>query len=265
MSYLTILALCGLLWAAGAAPAGEDYIVVEDFSSTSPGELPRDWTWRAQDEKKPKLYQVQSAGGRHYLAARDTGSSVILGKHAHWDPQTHPIMTWCWKVNALPPGGDERYDRTNDSAAGVYVIFSTNWLGVPRQIKYVWSSTLPVGTTGRRNKVARPYFVVVESGAQHLGKWTFAQVDLFADHQRLYGKAPPDRTVGMGILTDANSTRSYAEAYYADLRVWTRQAQEQGLIEDYCGCFEETAPEGLPDSAYQRSSSPAGERGGGVR
>jgi len=253
------------LWAAGISPqepAGRDYLVLEDFSSTPPGALPREWTWRSQDEDKPKLYQVRAINGRHYLAARDTGDSVILGRHAHWDPQAYPIMTWCWKASALPPGGDERYDRTNDSAAGIYVIFSTNWLGVPRQIKYVWSSTLEEGTTGRRNKIARPYFMVVESGDENLGKWTFEQVDLEADHQRLYGKAPPERTVGMGILTDANSTRSYAEAYYADVRVWTRQAQERGLIRDYCGCFEGSTAEEPRDSAYYRPAPARGRQEG---
>lgn len=230
-----------LLAAAGVAAqeAGMDYLVLEDFSGTPVGQLPQGWKWRNKDEDKPKPYLVEGAEGGRYLVARDTGSSVILGKDLQWNPLVYPILTWCWRVNTLPPGGDERYDRTNDSAAGLYVIYSTNWLGVPRQIKYVWSSTLDEGTSGRRNKVARPFFVVMESGAQNLGKWIFEQVDLVADHQRFYEKKPPDRTMGLGILTDANSTHSYAEAFYAGLRVWTREAQERGLIENYCSCYGE--------------------------
>lgn len=238
-----LIGWCGglLLAAAGvlAQEEGTDYLVLEDFSGTPVGQLPKDWTWRDRDEEKPKPYVVEGAEGRRYLVARDTGSSVILGKQVKWNPLVYPILTWCWRVNALPPGGDERYDRTNDSAAGLYVIFSTNWLAVPRQIKYVWSTTLEEGTSGRRNRVARPFFVVVESGERHLGKWAFEQADLVADHQRFYGKTPPDRTMGLAILTDANSTRSYAEAFYAGLRVWTREAQERGLIENYCSCYED--------------------------
>lgn len=239
-----------LLAAAGvlAQEGGEGYLLLEDFSGTPVGQLPRDWTWRDRDAEKPKPYVVEGAEDRRYLAARDTGSSVILGRQVQWNPLTYPILSWCWRANALPPGGDERYDRTNDSAAGLYVIFSTNWLGVPRQIKYVWSTTLEEGTSGRRNRVARPFFVVVESGARNLGKWIFEQVDLVADHQRFYGKSPPDRTMGLAILTDANSTHSYAEAFYAGLRVWTREAQERGLIENYCSCYEE-ASAGQPASA----------------
>lgn len=239
-------ALIGWCWAlllaavgAAAQEEGKDYLVLEDFSGTPAGQLPRGWDWRERDDEKAKPYQVEGAEGRRYLAARDTGSSVILGKQVQWNPLVYPILTWCWRANALPPGGDERYDRTNDSAAGLYVIYSINWLTVPRQIKYVWSSTLEEGTSGRRNRVARPFFVVVESGARNLGRWTFEQVDLAVDHQRFYGKAPPERTVGLAVLTDANSTRSYAEAFYAGLRAWTRQAREQGLIENYCGCYED--------------------------
>ena len=220
---------------------GRGYVLLEDFSAALPSGLPRGWEWRDKDEKLPKLYEVRTAGERPYLAAQDTGNSVILLKVLHWNPREYPIMTWCWKATALPPGGDESRDQTNDSAAGVYAIFSTNWLGVPKQIKYVWSTTLPKGTVGRRNKPARPYFFVLESGEANLGKWRLAQVDLEKDHQRVFSERPARRTVGLGILTDANSTRSYAEAFYADFRAWPRQALEQGLIDDYCRCLDEAA------------------------
>lgn len=218
------------------------YVVLEDFSGTPPGELPVDWgAWRDKDQKKRMPYRIALAGEQPYLAAADSGQSVILGKFAHWNPRTHPIMTWCWRANALPPGGDESNSDTNDSAAGLYVIFSQNWLGVPKQLKYVWSTTLPEGTIGRRNMLFRPWFVVVESGYDNQGRWTFEQVDLAAHHELKLGGRPPDRTIGLGILTDANSTDSYAEAGYGELRVWSREALENGLITDYCDCLNNAA------------------------
>lgn len=219
----------------------QEYIILDDFSTTPAGQLPLDWgVWRPKDKEKPLLYQVEVAKGRHYLAARDSGQSVILGKFMHWNPRAYPILTWCWKADSLPPGGDERYDETNDSAAGLYVVFSVNWLGAPKQLKYVWSSTLPVGTVGRRNMIWRPWFFVVESGAGHLGQWTFEKVDLLEHYQLKLGDKPADRTVGLNLLTDANSTNSYAEAHYADLRAWSREASEQGEIVDYCACLNDT-------------------------
>jgi len=216
-----------------------DYIVLEDFSSSRDGELPFGWRWRDRDEGRHKPYQVRSSNNRTYLAAEDSGGSVLLLRFAHWNPRDYPIMTWCWRADSLPTGGDERFGDTNDSAAGIYVFFSQTWIGMPRHIKYVWSSMLPEGTIGRRDRIARPYFVVVESGDRQLGEWLFANVDLEKHYDHTWGGRPKNRTQGLGLLTDANSTDSKARAFYADLRVWTREAYEAGRIEDYCACYRE--------------------------
>jgi hypothetical protein len=214
-----------------------DYIVLEDFSSSRHGDLPLGWRWRDRDEDRRKPYRVHSTGDRTYLAAQDSGGSVVLLRFAHWNPRDYPIMTWCWRADSLPAGGDERFGHTNDSAAGIYVFFSQTWIGMPRHIKYVWSTTLAEGTIGRRDRIARPYFVVVESGDQQLGEWLFATVDLGEHYDRTWGGRPKKRTQGIGLLTDANSTHSQAQAYYADLRVWSREAYEAGRVEDYCTCY----------------------------
>ena len=212
---------------------------------------------RKKDKDKPKKYLVNAVNGRHYLAAQDTGNSVIVCKFIHWNPREYPIMTWCWRANALPPGGNERLSRFNDSAAGIYVVFSLNWLGVPKQIKYVWSATLPEGTVDRRKKIWRPWFFVVESGEENLGKWTFEQVDIYEDYRRVFdGSKPEKRSFGICALTDANNTRSYAEAFYADFRVWTKEAADKGLIENYCACFEEDPMHDTPTRAYKKTLPP---------
>ncbi|MEE3257655.1 MAG: DUF3047 domain-containing protein [Candidatus Latescibacterota bacterium] len=221
------------------AQLGErDFIVIDDFTATWDGHRPMDWgPWKDKDKQKPMLYRIEQSGDRHYMTARDSTYSVIVGKFVHWNPRHYPIMTWCWRANALPLGGNEFLDDQNDSAAGLYVIFS-KFLGIPKQLKYVWSTTLPEGTVGRRNKIFRPWFFVVESGEAKLGKWTFETVDLEKDYRAKLGNRPANRTIGLGLLTDANSTRSYAEAYSADLRAWTREALDDGRIANHC--------EGLP-------------------
>ncbi|MFA6108170.1 MAG: DUF3047 domain-containing protein [Candidatus Latescibacterota bacterium] len=220
---------------------GSEYIVLEDFTTTPPGKPPVGWSliWKDKDEGKPRHYLVQEANGKRYLEARDEGSSVIIGKFMRWNPREYPIMTWCWRTTVLPEGADERRNELNDSAGGIFVVFSFNWLlHTPKQLKYVWSTTLPVGTVDRRNKPLRPWFFVVESGGERLGRWTFEQVDLLRDYQLKLGDQPAERTVSIQVLTDANSTHSRAAADYADLRVWRRDAAERGLIHDYCDCLE---------------------------
>ncbi len=217
---------------AGGEHKAPLYIVLEDFASTPLDSLPRNWHWRSKDNDKPKLYTVSETNGRRYLAAQDTGHSVVLMKRFHWDPRQYPIMTWCWRADALPPGGDERYTETNDSAAGVHVIFSRSLLGIPRQIKYVWSTTLAPGTVSRRKGIARPWFVVLQSGPEKLGQWLQEWVDLERDHERVLSSKLPKKTIGIALLTDANSTQGYAAAAYADFRVWPRAALAH--IPNYC-------------------------------
>ena len=41
------------------------------------------------------------------------------------------------------------------------------------------------------------------------------------------------------MITDSTSTESQAEAYYADLRVWTGKALEARRVQDYCDCYRQ--------------------------
>ena len=214
-----------------------DFIVLEDFSLSRPGGLPLGWGWRDRDDDADKPYVVRQHGRVAFLEARGTDSSVLMLRLAQWNPRKFPILTWCWRADALPEGGDERFGATNDSAGGVYVVFSLTLLGAPRHVKYVWSTTLPVDTVDRRNRIFRPWFIVAESGEENLGRWTFEAVDLERDYGRTYGGDPKDRTVGLGLLTDGNNTGTPSEACYGDLRAWTREAWERGLVVDHCDGF----------------------------
>ncbi len=211
----------------------DDYVVIENFATSSLDSLPSGWSWRGKDNDKPKLYAVRETNGQRYLAAQDTGLSVALFKRANWNPQNYPIMTWCWRANDLPSGADERYTETNDSAAGVYVMVSKTFLlGIPRMIKYAWSTTLAKGTMGRRKGIGRPWVIVLESGPEKLGQWIFEEIDLARDHKLTFKRDLPNKIFAIAVLTDANQTRSYAEAAYADFRAWPKAAL--GHIPNYC-------------------------------
>jgi hypothetical protein len=213
------LAAAGLLLAgiAGTTLADPARIVLEDFTGGRVGEFPPGWSWRGKDDGKRKLYVVREENGRRYLNARDDSQSVLIIKKVSWKLRDYPILTWRWRVKALPAGGDERLGPRNDSAAALYVVFSQNWVGIPKQIKYVWSTTLPVGTVADRKLIGRPRVQVLRSGTSHVGEWVTERVNLYDDYRRIWGGEPDGKTVGIAILTDADATRSYAEADYADI------------------------------------------------
>jgi len=155
---------------AAHAQLTSDYLTLEDFPNTPIGSLPRDWRWRDKDDNKLKSYTVQETNRRYYLTAQDTGHSVVLFKRIELNPHQYPIMTWCWRVDDLPVGRDEGYTETNDSAAAVHIITSkTFFLGIPRQIKYVWSTTLEPDIIGRRKGIGRSWFVMLKNESDRTG------------------------------------------------------------------------------------------------
>lgn len=199
-------------------PLNHETILVDDFSGNSVNAFPSGWKpWRAKSNLAPGLYTVQQEDGNRYLHARDNGHSVIIRKELRsWNPKQYPILTWRWRAQVLPRDGDERSAQTNDSANAVYVVLSENFFHVPKTLKYVWSTSVPVGTRYRRPGIGRPYVIVLESGTQHLGTWVSESVNVYDDYLRAFGEKPPSRAVGIGVLTDGNATRSESEGDYDD-------------------------------------------------
>ncbi|MFQ5747258.1 MAG: DUF3047 domain-containing protein [Gemmatimonadota bacterium] len=197
---------------------GSGVVVLEDFESGPLDTLPAGWTWRGRDAEKHKPYRVREENGNRYLEARDEGESVILGKTLKWDLRRYPYVSFRWRVNEIPENGDERFDERVDSAAGIYFIYKKKMLGlIPESVKYVWSSTLPVGSATRRQGTGKPWMVVAGSGSDGLGEWRTFVFDLRKAYEDTFGGHPPDKPIGIGILSDANSTHSHAYADYDDI------------------------------------------------
>lgn len=200
-------------------------IIIEDFDSSDMGGFPLTWkAWRGDDGLARNMYTIQEENGNRYLHAADDGSSIIIRKQlSEWDANEFPVLSWRWRARVLPEGGDERISSRNDSSVAVYVVLDQNFIGVPKTLKYVWSTTLPVGTYHRRDGIGRPHVIVLESGKEKLGKWVEESVDVHADYVRIFGKKPPRKAVGIGILTDGNATGTDSQGDYDDFVVHRRE------------------------------------------
>jgi hypothetical protein len=122
-------------------------------------------------------------------------------------------------VRQCPTGADERRKATNDSAAGVYVVFPGRFF-VPRVLKYVWSAAAPVGMRQPSPATSSTKIIVLESGALGEPAWRTATVNVQRDYATLFGEPAP-AAQGIGILTDGNDTASVAAADYADFQLLT--------------------------------------------
>lgn len=194
----------------------QERIAITGFSGDTVGDFPKGWrNWPGQGDKAHEVYKVKDDGGNKVLAADDSKDySVQIFKGPAWMVYDYPIVSWRWRAQALPKGANESNSATNDSACGVYVMFSQfKQYG----LKYVWSSTLPVGTITPK-VVGKMYFVVLDSGAGSVGKWRSHKVNVLEDYKKAFGTEPPKdlQSQGIGILTDGNAVHTRAACDYDD-------------------------------------------------
>ena len=217
-------AVCALGLLAGrgalAAPDRAESMAIETFSAYPVGGFPKGWKVRGSMRDAQVIYRIaEESGSGRFLAARADRQSIMIGLERPFEPSRYPYLRWRWRVRECPTGADERRKSTNDSAAGVYVVFPGRFF-IPRTLKYVWSSTLPVGTRQSSPASSSTKIIVLESGIAGEPAWRTVTVNVQQDYTALFGEPAPAAR-GIGILTDSNDTSSVAAADYADFQLLT--------------------------------------------
>jgi hypothetical protein len=224
MRILVFLLLCGIplfAYAEGDTATNGSRISLDNFDTDQPLAFPREWKARESEEIARVVYQVAEENGNRFLHARAEKQGVQIGITRSFQPKEFPVLQWRWRAKQLPAGGNEQATDTNDSAAGVYVVFDSTVM--PRAIKYVWSSTLPVGTRLTSPVYWRSKTVVLESGPSQVNEWKLETVNFYSDYKALFG-AEPGEVQGIAILTDSDMTKSVAEADYDDFTLLSSEA-----------------------------------------
>ncbi len=200
-------------------PSDTGRLVLDDFEHQEVGSFPQDWQWRGWGKVTEKPYRVREENGNRFLRAEDTGQNVVLYKRWRWDIKEYPFISWRWRIRAVPEGADERYERLVDNAAGIYLTYHKKLGLVPVTIKFVWSSALPEGSAFRRSGIGMPWTIVAGTGKESLDEWHTVVFNAQDAYRKTFGGDPPDRPLGVGLLSDANNTRSKASADYDDIVV----------------------------------------------
>ncbi len=156
------------------------------------------------------------------LRLRSDRSSYVLYRDIRVDVQSHPWLSWSWKVVRLPSGGDVRTSSVDDQAAQLYVVFP-RWPAPQERsevIGYVWDTTAPIAIQMPSARAPNVRLIVVASGTAGLGRWRRFQRNVAADFVALFGREPT-QAGKIGVMIDSNDTGSMAEALVADLRFST--------------------------------------------
>ncbi len=200
---------------------GGSRIALANFDTDPPLTFPQQWQIHGDEETARDVYTVVAEEGNQFLRAYADKQDVQIGISRLIKAKEFPHLRWRWRAKQLPPGANERAVKTNDSVASVYVIFDSKLF--PRAIKYVWSSSLPIGTRFISPVYWRSHTVVLQSGATQANKWQLETVNFYHDYKTLFGDEP-SAVLGFAVLTDSDMTNSIAEADYDDFAVLSEAA-----------------------------------------
>jgi hypothetical protein len=188
--------------------------VIDDFEKYHDGDFPSSWrTWPFQRGKAEQIYKVASENGNKYLHADDAaGLSIQIMRNFDWNLSNYPKFSWKWRAKKLPVGAVESDPEKNDSACGVYVVISK---ARQEMMKYVWSTTLPVGTVYEK-KPGKAYIIVADTGPSKLNTWQTHTVNVAEDYKKYFKKDLDKEPAGIAVLTDSNATLQGAACDYDD-------------------------------------------------
>lgn len=207
----------------------ENMHIVENFNQR----LFKNWQTRDVSIKvASKNYSIKNEKGNRFLRAQSHRTSIQLARKVSWNLSTKPLLSWRWRMHTLPKKANEAARGRNDSGAALYIIFQRrkipflSWKYQPiNVIKYVWSTTLPVGRVVKKEKtklgkiIYEGRFIVLQSGKKHAGKWITEKRNVLEDYRRVFGSRPKYNPILIGILSDSNDTKSSAMADYDDISI----------------------------------------------
>ena len=191
-----------------AAPAA---LIVSALSSPVKGRIPDQWRLKAT-HGMPDVEAVDDEAGA-VLRLRSNKTSFALERDLEVDLSVTPVLSWRWKVSALPAGGDFRRLPTDDQAAQILVGFSDR-----RVVAYLWDTSAPQGTFENASRIPFLHIqaLVVRSGAAELNRWFTESRNVADDYQRAYGKPAP-RVRGLRVQINSQHTGTSAESYFGDI------------------------------------------------
>jgi hypothetical protein len=182
--------------------------------------------WREVEVTGKTEYRVEESA----LKAVSRGGASIMLCTLKFHPDTYPWITWRWKVDAFPKGENLKTKGGSDAAARVYVYFNTK--GLPwqkRNVDYVWSERLPVGTIIPSAYTKSSMIIVVISGREQLGKWHTVTRNIAEDYRQCFKGSRPPEVGAIGLMTDADNTKSSAAAEFDDVMI-TRERPDPSTV-----------------------------------
>lgn len=186
--------------------------------------------------KRPTRYAATRKEGRAVVHARAEQSASMWRRKVHKDPQHLGEVRWVWRADGLIDEANVSDADREDAVARVVFAFDGDRSRLSARnralfdlaqavsgeappyatLMYVWETSAPVGSVIVNPRTDRVRKIVVDSGVQHLKTWREHRRNLAEDFRRAFGE-DPGPLVGIAVMTDADNTRSRAEAWYGPI------------------------------------------------
>jgi Protein of unknown function (DUF3047) len=186
-------------------------------------------------------FEASSIQGRPALVVSAERSVSILRQKMDTAPVQAGRLVFSWKIDTLAPGADLADAQNEDSPVRIVLAFDGDRTTLsPRahrlseitrlltgeplpyaSLVYAWSNTEPVGTVVVNPRTDRIRKLVLESGADQLGRWRDHERDVYADFLQAFGE-PPGPLLAVALMTDTDNTQSRLKAWYGALTLSPR-------------------------------------------
>lgn len=220
-----LAALPACLWGCAASPP-----------QTPASRLASDWQPLGLPGKRETRYTAVQKDGRAAWHAHAESSASMLRRQLPLSTAQERRVEFAWWVGATIPGADLTQADRADSPVRVAFAFDGDHTRLPMRTRmqyqmaemltgevppfatlmYVWDNHAPVETVLHSPRSDRIRKLVLDSGEQQLRRWRTHRRQLSADYRRAFGEEP-GRLLAVALMTDADNTRSKAEAWYSDV------------------------------------------------
>lgn len=210
----------------GSMDARASIVPVTRFRSLEmPNGAPAGWAV----EKKIGVPSLRMAreGENFYLHLLSSGNSSFgVRTSAQVNVKEFPVISWRWKVDKMPVGGDVRKKAADDQALQVYIAFKET--GFPAVLNtpvigYIWDNEAPKGWNGRSRQVGgdKMRYLVLRNKTDKTGQWYTERRNIYEDYKKLFsdinGGEPLGVTTGVQVHINTQRTKTPAEGMIGDI------------------------------------------------
>jgi hypothetical protein len=197
-----------------------------------------EWEHYMWPRKKATQFSGQRLQSRDVIKAQAESSASMLRRKLRIEPENLSLLHFSWLVDSLISDADMAQSAHDDAPVRIVLAFEgdrsqfSTRNALLSELSYTLTGEhLPYATLiyswcvqcSHEDIIVNPRTdrvrtQVVEAGSHSLGQWKDYVRDIRADFQAAFGE-PPGTLVAIGVMTDADNTRSHATAWYGPLQL----------------------------------------------